>query len=72
MSQITYEQVAKMAEQLSPTEQETLLAHLQSMTKQRALTKDQWETRFRESILKVKVLNDFSARREDWYDDDGR
>lgn len=65
MSQITYETVVKMVEQLSPTDQESLVNHLQAIVKQRKLDKAEWKAMFEATILHVPVITDFSPRRED-------
>jgi hypothetical protein len=72
MDAAMYEEVVKLAKQLSPVEQQALIAHLQSLSKRRKLTNEEWKALLRASILSVPVKEDFSNRREDWYDDDGR
>lgn len=72
MAHITYDEVVRLADQLSPEDQRALIVHLQAVAQQRPLSKDEWKALFEASILKVPIAGDFSPRREDWYDDDGR
>ncbi len=72
MAEITYAEVVRLADQLSPQDQRALIVHLQKAAQQRPLTKDEWKILFEASIIRVPVVEDFSPRREDWYDDDGR
>jgi hypothetical protein len=66
---VTYEEVVRLAEQLSPAEQQALVAHLQILARQRALSMDEWQTLFDATISRVPVLSDIALRREDWYAD---
>ncbi|HVU14398.1 MAG TPA: hypothetical protein VHD90_24135 [Phototrophicaceae bacterium] len=72
MEPITYEVVARLAEQLSPEAQKALIAHLQEIAKQRELSFEEWKALFDSAIDYTPVVNDISPRRVDWYDDDGR
>lgn len=72
MAQINYDEVVKLVEQLSHTEQEALAAHLQRLARQRKLTSKEWETLFDSMKISVPLGENFSLNREDWYDDDGR
>ena len=72
MSQIAFDEVAKLAEQLSPAEQQALIVRLQVLAQQRALTKDEWWTLLDSITVNVPPGPAFSDRREDWYSDDGR
>jgi hypothetical protein len=72
MTDISYEEVVKLVDQLPPKEQTALIAHLLELARQRDLTKEERKTLFHASILNVPVANVPSPRREDWYDDDGR
>lgn len=72
MAQVNYEQVVKLAEQLTRAEQQALIAHLQRLAKERELTYEEWETLFDSMKDSRPVIRDFSPRREDRYNDDGR
>src|SRR5689334_18065068 len=72
MSQITYGEVEKLAEQLSPAEQQALINHLQALAQQRALSRDEWWTLIDSITVNVPPGPAFSDRREDWYSEDGR
>jgi lipoprotein NlpI len=73
MESVTYERVINLAEQLTPQEQEALVAHLQQLAQQRQLTKQERTALFESMIVDLgPVSPDFSFRREDWYGDDER
>jgi len=72
MSQIAYDEVAKLAEQLSPAEQQALIARLQVLAQQRELSRDEWWTLLDSITVNVPPGPAFSDRRDDWYNDDGR
>ncbi|MBI1255888.1 MAG: hypothetical protein GC204_00310 [Chloroflexi bacterium] len=72
MTQITYEAVVKLAEQLSPEAQKALIEHLQEIAKQRDLSFEEWKALIDSTIDHTPIVSDISPRREDWYDDDGR
>jgi hypothetical protein len=72
MDSVTYAEVVKLAEQLSPADQQALVAHLQTIAKQRELSFEEWKILFESAIIHRPILRDISNRREDWYDDDGR
>ena len=72
MAQVTYDEVVRLAEQLSPVEQQALIAHLQETAKHRKLTKEEWLALFDSMKVSIPLGKDFSLRREDWYGDDGR
>jgi len=72
MADITYEDVLKMAERLTPEEQTMLVVHLLEVAKERDLTKEEREALFKAIMIDIPILNEPSPRREDWYDDDGR
>jgi hypothetical protein len=72
MSQITYDAIVRLAEQLSPEEQKALIKHLQEVAKLRELSFEEWKALFDSMKDDRPVVGDISPRREDWYDDDGR
>jgi hypothetical protein len=72
MEQISYEAVVKLAEQLSPEAQKALIEHLQEIAKQRELSFEEWKAMFDSLKIDTPIEGDFSDRRSDWYDDDGR
>ncbi len=66
MSHVVYAEVEKLAEQLSPAEQQALIARLQLLAQQRALSKDEWWTLLDSITVNVPPGPAFSDRREDW------
>jgi hypothetical protein len=72
MSQIEYEQVVTLAEQLTPIEQQALIAHLSELGKRRELRPEEWKALFESIIIDRPISGEISFRREDWYSDDGR
>lgn len=72
MVSVTYDSVVRLTEQLSPQDQEALIEHLQNIVNQRKLSFEEWKTLFDSIKDDTPVIADFSPRREDWYDDDGR
>lgn len=72
MAQITYDAVARLAEQLSPGEQQALIEHLQGIARQRELSFEEWKALFDSLKIDTPIVGQFSDRRVDWYDDDGR
>jgi hypothetical protein len=72
MANITYDAVARLAEQLSPEEQLALIEHLQEVAKQRELSFEEWKALFDSLKIETPIVGVFSDRRVDWYDDEGR
>jgi hypothetical protein len=72
MAPITLEAVIELADQLPLVEQHMLISHLQEQAQAQELTSDEWIALFDASVIQREVIADFSPRREDWYDDDGR
>jgi hypothetical protein len=72
MAQATLDEVLRLAEQLSQQDQQALIAHLQAVSQQRKLSFQEWKTLYDSLKMHTPVLKDFSNRREDWYEDDGR
>jgi hypothetical protein len=71
MSEISYEEVRRMADQLSHDEREALIVYLLKERPTQKLSTEEWTALFNASILPGRIEG-FSDRREDWYDDDGR
>lgn len=73
MTDMTYQEIVRLAEELTAEEQETLAAHLQTLARQRRLDQDERLALFQSMIVDLgPVSPDFSFRREDWYGDDER
>ena len=72
MGFVTYQEVVRLAEQLTVDDQRALVDHLQGLAQQRDLTFAEWKTLFDSLKSDAELVQDFSDRREDWYDDDGR
>jgi hypothetical protein len=45
---------------------------LQALAKQRQLSYEEWKALFDSMKDDTPIVADFSPRREDWYDDEGR
>lgn len=70
--QIPFETLVELAKQLPPDKKADLIAHLQGVSQQRELTKEERLALFEATIRSHPVNQEPSIRREDWYDDDGR
>ena len=71
MAGVTYEEVVRLAEQLTAVEQDALLEHLQKIAQHRQLTIEERKALFESLVTDLgPVSPDYSDRREDWYDDD--
>ncbi|MEP0761962.1 MAG: hypothetical protein HRF48_04415 [Chloroflexota bacterium] len=67
MAEGTYQQVIRLAEQLTPQEQRALVVYLQNLRRHR-LTKEERLSLFESTITDLgPVSPDFSFRCEDWY-----
>ncbi len=69
---MAYDVVVRLAEQLSAEEQRALIEHLQEIARQRELSFEEWKALFDSLKIRTPLVGDFSDRRADWYDDDGR
>lgn len=69
---IPYETVLNLVEQLPQEQKHELLKRLQEHTRKRDLTADEKIKLLRSIQFDVKIKEEPSIRREDWYDDDGR
>lgn len=72
MSQVVYDVVTRLIEHLSLTEQKTLLDHLQTVVQTRTLSFEEWKAVFDSLKIDTPIVGEFSDRRVDWYNDDGR
>jgi hypothetical protein len=72
MAQTTYEEVARLAEQLPIEDQQALMTHLQALAEERELTFREWKLLYDSLKSEEPLLQDFSDNREYWYGDDGR
>lgn len=72
MEQISYEAIARLAEQLPPEAQKALIVHLQEIAKQRELSFEEWKAILDSLKIQTPIMGEFSDRRSDWYDDAGR
>lgn len=73
MAQVAYEQVIRLVDQLTPQEQEALVAYLQDRATHRRLTTGERRALFESMTVDLgPVSPDVSLRRADWYGDDER
>jgi hypothetical protein len=73
MEQVSYQQVLQLAEQLTPEEQQTLIARMQEIAAARQLSIRERKALFASMTLDLgPVAPGFSDRRADWYGDDER
>jgi hypothetical protein len=72
MSEISYEEVRRMADQLSHAERQALILYLLEATEGEELTTEDRMALFDASMISGVFMPDYSDRREDWYGDDGR
>lgn len=68
MSDITYEQVVELADQLSPEDQARLADHLEMRRTEEELSDEAWEALFDDLKITVPITEQFSLSRDDWYD----
>lgn len=70
---IPYETLVELVEQLSPEQQQNLVMRLLDKTKAHPLSKAEWKTLFESMTVDLgEVSPQYTDRRADWYDDDGR
>lgn len=72
MADITYDEVVKLADQLSAQEQVALFRHLQAVVQGQSLTSQEKKQAFESIIVNVALPIDDSFSREAWYGDDSR
>ena len=68
----TYDDVVKLAEQLSPADQIALIQHLLEAAGKRPTTQDEWTMLLDAVTSNAQPGLILSDRQEDWYGDDGR
>lgn len=73
MADITFDEVVKLADQLTPAEKQALAQHLLQTAQEREMTPQERIAIFHSMIIDLgPVSPSYSDRREDWYGDDGR
>ncbi len=72
MTQAIYDAVLLLVDQLTPEQKQNLIAHLQTVSKQRELSFEEWEALLETLRGDTRLTCSYSDRRVDWYDDDGR
>jgi len=72
MTNMTFDKIVELVDQLTPQEQTQLTTHLLELVRQRQLTVEERKALLHANVLSVSVANTPSPRREDWYDNDGR
>jgi len=71
MSSTLYSDVVRLADQLTSEEQNLLIEHLRQ-PRRHELPIQEWEAVFESLRQRRPLAKDYSMRREDWHDDDGR
>lgn len=72
MSTMSFDQILHAVQKLTPQEQDALIHHLQEHTRRQRLSADEKMALLRSAQLHVRVNQEPSVRRVDWYDDNGR
>ena len=73
MASIFYEDVVSLVDKLTPEEQQALVKHVLEKPKPRKMTAEEFSAWLESLTFDAgAVLEGYSDRREDWYDDDGR
>lgn len=72
MASISFDELVKLVDRLTPQEQRQLTTHLLTRTRQRELSLEEKMALLRAAQIDVTVKVEPSIRREDWYGDDGR
>jgi len=71
MPDVKFEEVARLAEQLKPDEQQALVEHLQNLARSRQLSAQEKRALFETLIVDLGPWPEgWSLRRKDWYDDE--
>ncbi len=68
---IEFETLIELAKQLPPEAKQALIKELDTEA-QDQLSSEAWKAQFNSLVVKNRVSQEFSMRREDWYGDDGR
>jgi hypothetical protein len=71
-SQIPFETLVQLAQQLPPEQQQDLIRRLQEHAQSEPDSAADKMNRLRQAQLPVAVNMEPPIRRQDWYDDDGR
>lgn len=71
MASNLYQEVVRLAEQLSIEERQALIEHLQKPP-DRSLSFEEKQRLLQSMIISTPLANGFSLKREDWYGDDER
>jgi transcriptional regulator NrdR family protein len=72
MTPATLDHIIELTDQLSALERQALIEHLQAAAQERPLTDDEWDTVFDSVVSDIRLDQDFSDHRHDWYNDDGK
>jgi hypothetical protein len=72
MADMTFEEVVRLANQLTPAEKQALAQYLLEAAQERELTPEERIALRRSAIIDIPFHYNPSVRREDWYDDDVR
>lgn len=68
MTDATFDEVVRLAEQLSVEEQRALIDYLQQRTGGQTSFAE-WKALFESAVIHTPVQGDFPLDRESWYDD---
>lgn len=71
-AEVPFETIVELVDQLSFEQQQVLLQHLQTIHPMNGGGVGEKMARLRAVQVDIKVKQEPSPRREDWYDDDGR
>ncbi len=67
-----YQEVVKLTEMLSQADKDRLMQYLREKKQEQALSLEEWWARLEAVRYRIAPGPNFSDRRQDWYDDDGR
>ena len=70
MTDITFERVVQLADQLNPEEQAALVAHLLKNVRQQKLTAQQKKELLRSITIPTDPIPEAAFHRAGWYDDE--
>lgn len=72
MADRTFDEMIQQVDQLTSEERQALIVHLQECAKHRELSFEEWVILFDSIKINIPAGPNFSDRREDWYDENGR